>query len=149
MAAVVEVNSNLEFPQKQRGLDNSKADGPSMSQAQYRISTGDAVYPPVNLPQIPPPISYSLPKSSIYHEPPGSNSKSLDSIDLEAQSDTVYRIRRDAHLNPNEPDQNPPENQGKFALRLRGGCCCCDCLYDLLRCLLCCCIFEAICDFCC
>ncbi|CAH7689293.1 hypothetical protein BY996DRAFT_6412392 [Phakopsora pachyrhizi] len=34
-------------------------------------------------------------------------------------------------------------------LRLRGGCCCCGCLYDVLRCLLCCCIFEAICDMCC
>ncbi|KAH9817441.1 hypothetical protein DFH28DRAFT_926308 [Melampsora americana] len=51
----------------------------------------------------------------------------------------------DLDLERQEQSDEPKENR---LMRLRGGCCC-DCLYDLLRCLLCCCIFEAICDMCC
>ncbi|KAG0149799.1 hypothetical protein CROQUDRAFT_131004 [Cronartium quercuum f. sp. fusiforme G11] len=41
-----------------------------------------------------------------------------------------------------ERQDGPDAEKKDRLLRLKGGCCCCDCLYDLLRCLLCCCIFE-------
>ncbi|KAH9449641.1 hypothetical protein MJO28_010764 [Puccinia striiformis f. sp. tritici] len=91
----------------------------------------------------PPPV-YSLTKSSTYQMKQSLETtapRTFDSVDLEAQT----HPHRASGLD--EPEQNPDENRS--ALRLRGGCCCCDCLYDVLRCLLCCCIFEAICDFCC
>ncbi|PLW31763.1 hypothetical protein PCANC_22361 [Puccinia coronata f. sp. avenae] len=98
-----------------------------------------------------PPPAYTLTKSSTYqapydhhhHHDDVEGARTLDSVDLEAQAS------RPSHhaLHADELDQNPAEKGP--ALRLRGGCCCCDCLYDLLRCLLCCCIFEAICDMCC
>ncbi|EFP75162.2 uncharacterized protein PGTG_01755 [Puccinia graminis f. sp. tritici CRL 75-36-700-3] len=99
-------------------------------------------------PPHPPPV-YSLTKSSDYQVPqPQDTQRSFDSVDLEAQ--TVPHRHPHSHQAPaglDEPEQNPDEKRS--SLRLRGGCCCCDCLYDLLRCLLCCCIFEAICDMCC
>ncbi|KAA1128123.1 hypothetical protein PGTUg99_012485 [Puccinia graminis f. sp. tritici] len=92
-------------------------------------------------PPHPPPV-YSLTKSSDYQVPqPQDTQRSFDSVDLEAQ--TVPHRHPHSHQAPaglDEPEQNPDEKRS--SLRLRGGCCCCDCLYDLLRCLLCCCIFE-------
>ncbi|KNZ58603.1 hypothetical protein VP01_189g7 [Puccinia sorghi] len=93
-----------------------------------------------------PPPAYSLTTSSTYQVAHNGSNYSGQPFDLEAQSGGAHLA---GHL-PDDPfQQNPSEKASNSALRLRGGCCCCDCLYDLLRCLLCCCIFEAICDMCC
>ncbi|EGG09536.1 uncharacterized protein MELLADRAFT_115766 [Melampsora larici-populina 98AG31] len=69
---------------------------------------------------------------------------------------TAYVLNQTNYIKPSSTnhdldlerqDQSDEPKQDRL-MRLRGGCCC-DCLYDLIRCLLCCCIFEAICDMCC
>merc|ERR1712137_958825 len=91
------------------------------------------------LPNSPPP-TYSL-HSSNYSNPNQTYLK--DQIDLESQ-----QIHSQSNQQQITIDEENDPIQHKL-MRLKGGCCCCDCLYDLVRCLLCCCIFEAICDMCC
>jgi len=120
-------------------MEQPKPNGSGMAAGRDEDDRGEEEAPV--MPMQPPP-AYSLATSSTYEAPYGSthSARTFDTVDLEAQAGGP----------PEDPfQQNPPEKSTPSALRLRGGCCCCDCLYDLLRCLLCCCIFEAICDMCC
>jgi len=122
-------------------MEQPKPNGSGMAAGRHEGDRGEEEAPV--MPMQPPP-AYSLTTSSTYEAPYGSthSARTFDTVDLEAQ---VGGPHEDPSFQQNPPEKSPSPS----ALRLRGGCCCCDCLYDLLRCLLCCCIFEAICDMCC